>query len=204
MQSIAIVVDDNSRVVTAMTRMLHSNGFDTVAFTTFDQAMRDIALTSPRVAFIDYILDRGNSGAAVVDHVRHLFGNQLLIGMVTAYGTEHISSQCLRVDQIFAKPVTTSAISAFLRCSITHHLHLSGHVSHTLSALADYYELSTQEFRVLANVASGSTRTNLALDIGISSNTVKGQVRQLLKKMECDCLSDLSSMLMRRLNRESQ
>ena len=61
-------------------------------------------------------------------------------------------------------------------------------------------QLTPPEARIVARLARGSTRSTLAVDIGLSKDTVKSQVRNLCAKFDVGSTDELIAALLKRLS----
>lgn len=108
-----LVVDDDSRIVTASIALLDALGHRGVGAGTIDDALHHVETID--AALVDYQLGAGETGATLIARLR-LHRPDLPILLVTAETTPEVRAQAaaLGVDML-AKPATPGAIDAFLR-----------------------------------------------------------------------------------------
>lgn len=69
-------------------------------------------------------------------------------------------------------------------------------VDHAITTLSTHLRLTRSERFLLRAAVSGSSRPDIARQRGVSENTVKTQVRSLLRKTRCNNLEQLRAMVL--------
>jgi FixJ family two-component response regulator len=201
---LVLVVDDNRRVLRSLEPPLRRRGFAPITYFCAEEAhasIREMA-RAPQAALIDVWLDRGNSGFDLAKSLLSHFSQTIPILMMTGYPVEQIQvrQEFEKSDlQVKQKPIDCSVLDTFLREATIASLRLSPGLSCAVGAIAGEYKLSPQQTRVLSHLAAGSKRSTLASDLGISINTLKCQIKQLLAKSCLSSTEDILAMLLRNI-----
>lgn len=104
---------------------------------------------------------------------------------------------------VCSKPVGAALLNRFLaRAAASAHLRASPPpLRHSVVAYALRQRLTPQESRILAQLACGSTRSTLSADLGLSKETVKSQIRNVLEKCSVSATDELVASLLRYISR---
>lgn len=195
-----LVVDDDRRLVAAISRIVRRLGFGVEGFAHASSAIAWVksAPIAPHAAILDVILDGGHYGSEVFDALHSRFGAAVASCFMSGY-----SSVALRDDLpiTLAKPVDVASLENFLRNAAA----LSALRSHSpirdvVLGLATRYHLTPQEARLVSLLASGVPRKGLAQKAGIPANTVKTQVRKLVAKLSVSCAEQVAQIVLDTLN----
>lgn len=107
-----LVVDNDPAIIEATTALLHSVGHRVLAAASIAEALA--LAPDAQAALVDYNLDRGEDGMALVDALRKGWPG-LAIAMITAEGGAQLRRRARRRGiAFFTKPVEPAALEAFL------------------------------------------------------------------------------------------
>lgn len=211
-----ILVDDDQRVLAGLERVISRAGFVAAGFSKLEAALEMVRALSaePAAAIIDVYLERGRLGLELTEALRTRFGTSIPIAMITGYTAElshpywcppmsdlaaeggpHLDDERIPVYQ---KPVSTARLSTFLvrAAAIIRLRQAPPGNRERIVAYAIQHGLTPQEARLLTHLACGSTRSSLPDDRGLSKDTVKSQVRNMLAKCEVGSTDELMAALL--------
>jgi FixJ family two-component response regulator len=213
-----IIVDDNPRVLVSITKLVSRGGFVAAAFGRLAAALQELnsASAPPAAGIIDIFLERGRQGFELCELLRERFGTAIPIVMITGYdpgrlpppywsasACEETTDECSHFlgehVPVYEKPIDRASLNTFLvRAAIVGRLHRSPAVLREgVAAYALQRRLTPQEARVLAYLAGGSMRSSLPSDLGLSKDTVKSQIRNLLEKCKVNGTGELIAALLK-------
>jgi DNA-binding NarL/FixJ family response regulator len=95
------------------------------------------------------------------------------------------------------KPATPENLRSFIRSALTQESIDDGSISRRVETVSLRWGLTVRESEVLALAVEGLTRRELAHNLGVMENTVKAQIRSLLRKSGARNLSSLVQDLIR-------
>lgn len=150
-------------------------------------------------------------GFELIDHLRDQFGNAVPLMMLTGYPGElsYPYQADLSIDDdirlpdevvpVYSKPVHAAFLNRFLSRAAANapFRGTQSPIRHCVVTYALRRGLTPQESRVLAQLAFGSTRATLSDDLGLSKETVKSQVRNLLEKCSVSATDELVASLLK-------
>lgn len=214
-----VIVDDSRHVVDAIARFARWRGFEPKTFTsalTAEAAIADMEVR-PAGAIVDVYLDRQRTGFELCDRLRARFGESIHIAMMTGYARDADFAKHHAGGgpyETLEKPLARAVLDDVLRTAVIvdtfDGLGTSPHddpgssairtkLCSTISAQARRAALTAPEARLFALLATGVQRRDLALASGLSANTVKSQVKSLLRKLETNCTEDIVALLLKAL-----
>ena len=151
------------------------------------------ALPRLRAAILDFELPDG-TGLDIIDAL-HSAGIRVPTLLLTAHFDRDLALTAQDRGAEFAvKPASLERVELFLaavRASAAGRDR--AHKLDVASRIAERFGLSKQEANLLSRYASGTARTELAVAMGISENTVKTLVRRILVK--CGYVGELRDVL---------
>jgi DNA-binding NarL/FixJ family response regulator len=104
-----------------------------------------------------------------------------------------------RSAEYAVKPAAPSNIRAFADRAVAHRDRREREIEVLVAGCSDHYGLSPSERKILAASARGAARKQLADDLGVSENTIKMQVKSLLRKCDdAESLGDIVREIWRR------
>jgi DNA-binding NarL/FixJ family response regulator len=106
------------------------------------------------------------------------------------------TTQLLRAEYV-CKPATDENLRPFLKAALARARVEDGLVAERIQRLAAKAGLTERECDVLAKATGGPSRRQLARVLGVSENTVKAQIRSILRKTGARSLATLIQQLLR-------
>lgn len=192
-----LIVEDDESVSAALRRTF--DRFRPTHSVTTLSAARDFFATSPDCSGL--VVDLGlpdGSGLTLVSEVRarntHL---PVLILTGTAAPALINAAFALRADYL-CKPGSREDFVAFIRRALLAGQGGQKKIDVIVDELVVTKALSAPEAAILRMVASNQPRATLAAGLGINENTLKTQIRVLLRKCEAGTLDDLVRQILRR------
>jgi DNA-binding NarL/FixJ family response regulator len=132
--------------------------------------------------------------------IQELAANDPLTPMLvlTSDGDDDLINQAQRLGASFLrKPTGETHLAAFGRLAVA----LRWTPDHRLAALVQQFSedesLSHRESELVAAGIAGHNRSSLAQELGVTENTLKGQIRVLLAKCGAESLDALANNLLR-------
>lgn len=155
---------------------------------TMDAAISSLAAVPSLTAFIADEALGGGLGMQLVEAARQL-SPRLPILIISA-GAEHaIVARAFRLDAtLLRSPISPRDVDLFLNRATVLVRGLSKRRSSRLHVFSRTFALSPRQQQLLLLLSSGIARRELAAQIGMSENTVKSQVRSILKKTRAHSL----------------
>lgn len=201
-----VVVDDNRQTLHGLDVILRRRGFESQPFSTFANASSAIESMPgpPNAAVIDLCLDHGHFGFELAFKIRRKFDSRIPIAIMTGYAidTASLIERVREVDgTLLEKPLTPSVYGRFLLDAAISPLRLRHVVRDAVIRLAERHSLVPQECRILGQLAAGSSRADLHHDLGMSSDTVKWQMKGLLAKTGTGDAIELTGLLLREISK---
>lgn len=201
-----LVVDDNKRVLGGLERAMRRRGFVPLSCSTFAEAtdrIRD-ADRPMAAALIDVWLGRGGDGFDLVRQLRHRFGVSAYCALMSGYQVEtQLVAQAEELDASFlSKPIAAENLTMFLSQAIAQSLLPQPTLRGAVLGFVRDHQLSPQETRVIAKLATGTRRSELADALSLSPDTLKWQVRSILAKASLPSTEHVVSDVLRRATRD--
>jgi DNA-binding NarL/FixJ family response regulator len=194
--SFLIVEDDEA--VSAAVRRTFDRFRPTHAVSTLSAA-REFFATSPRCCGL--VVDLGlpdGSGLSLVAEVRaHAPKLPVLILTGTVQADLINAAFALRADYL-CKPGSRDDFVAFIRRALLSGVDGRKKVDVMIEELVVTHSLSQPEAAILRKVAKDHPRGTLAQELGVNENTLKTQIRTLLRKCNATTLDDLLRQVLRR------
>jgi DNA-binding NarL/FixJ family response regulator len=104
--------------------------------------------------------------------------------------------QVLRAEYV-CKPANAENLRSFVRTALTQETLDDDSVSRRVESASLKWGLTVREAEVLALAMEGLTRRELARNLGVMENTVKAQIRSVLRKTGARSLSSLAQEIIR-------
>ena len=105
-------------------------------------------------------------------------------------------AQRLRCE-FLCKPASTQMLSRFGRRAVANYWVDNDRIAWLVDDLAERKRLTPRECEVVAAAVAGIPRDLIAADLGISSNTLKCQIRRLLLKCDAGSTRELARRILR-------
>ena len=191
-----LVVEDDPQTAQSVARVLERCRRTVMAFT-LERALGLLAQSRDWTgAVIDLGLPDG-SGMTAVEFVRDR--SPLMPVLVLTGSNDRISinqAHSLRAEFV-CKPATEVDLDRFARRAVTFERVPDERLAELVDGLCQRKALTPRESEILAAAMADVSRAALLEQLGISENTLKSQVRRLLRKTGHDSLQTLSSALLR-------
>jgi FixJ family two-component response regulator len=143
-------------------------------------------------AVLDVSLPDG-SGLDLLDSFRSIEATAPALILTGHCDPVFINRAQRRSAEYAVKPAAPSNIQAFVDRAIAHRDRREREVEVLVVACSERYGLSPSERKILAACARGTARKQLACELGVSENTIKMQVKSLLRK--CDDAEGLGDVV---------
>jgi len=197
-----LVVDDNKRVLASLEPGISRKGFVPWSCSSFSEASARIrdAETPPEAGLLDVWLGREGDGFDLVRQLRQRFGDSVSCAIMSGYAADaSVLESVSELGTVFLpKPIGSGALGAFLSEAIARSLLPQPAVRGAVLGFARDHELSPQETRIVAKLASGTLRSELADALSLSRDTLKWQVRSILNKTSLPSTDHVMSDVLRR------
>jgi FixJ family two-component response regulator len=184
------VVDDETPVRSALSRLLRAHRFAVAAF------------ASPKEFLEQY--DPDTSGCLVLDlkmwgngfklqRTLQNRGSPIPIIFLSAHGDVPKTVQALKCGAVdfLTKPVNDKQLLAAVRVAIDRDSALRRKQAKFFEVRARLATLTSREREVLEHVVSGKLNKQIGADLGISERTVKAHRAQVMEKMQVDSVAEL-------------
>jgi DNA-binding NarL/FixJ family response regulator len=202
-----LVVDDNKRVLAGIERSVRRRSFLPLSYSSFASASAHIRdERSPMTAaLIDVGLGRDGDGLEVIHQLRRKFGESVYCALMSGYPADpEMVAFAARMGALFlAKPIGSDRLATFLSQAVTKSLLPHPTLQGAVLGFVHDHQLSPQETRVIAKLATGTRRGELAEALSLSPDTLKCQVRGILTKASLPTTDHVISDVLRRASQTS-
>jgi FixJ family two-component response regulator len=184
---IVYVLDDEPRMVRALRRLLHSEGFEVQGFTT---PAAFIAAFQPEVESC-LVLDVSMPELDGLNFHRRLVHEGILVPVVflTGHGDISMSVRAMKAGAVdfLTKPVNDADLLGAVRAGLARAAEQRGIAvaAHRLS------RLTPREREVLEHVVAGQLNKQIAADLGTGEQNIKMHRARVMQKMEVNSVADL-------------
>lgn len=192
----ALLVDDSPRSLEAYGRLVRRHGFHPVTARTFENAAQLLeSLNRPPEAILtDVILDGGRVGSELMALAIARFGNRSNVALMSAYSNVDLGTFGPSVIQ---KPGVSEIARFLIRAATIASLQYNPVLALPVTNLVEAHGLSAHEAKIVAFLAIGGLRRELAEAMGLSENTIKGHIRTLLRRFNADSVKDVVAKIQR-------
>lgn len=147
-------------------------------------------------AVVDVRLPDGTGLEVIPEIIRQDPTTPLLV--LTSDGDDDLINQAQRVGASFLrKPIGETHLTAFGRQAVTLRWTKDERLAALVQQFSEARNLSHRETELVAAGIAGHTRSSLAQELGVTENTLKGQIRVLLAKCGAESLDALANQLLR-------
>jgi DNA-binding NarL/FixJ family response regulator len=146
---------------------------------------------------IDLVLADG-SGFDLLEELRDRKRTILSLVLTNHHDRERINRARSLHAEFVCKPPEMESFEGFARRAIAYHWTGDLRVAQVVDALALERELTPREAEIVAAAVAGMPRRLVASEIGVSENTVKVQIRQLLLKCKAASLDEIADGILRK------
>lgn len=186
-----IVVDDDIAIREAITDLVQSAGYETIAFGSTADLLGSDVLDSPGCL----ILDVRMPGASGLDLQRQLMrsGNPKPVIFLTGFGDIPMTVDAMKAGAVdfLIKPVRDQTLLDAITLALAKDTEQRAAAAERKRTLDLIDVLTPRELEVLRKVAKGRLNKQIAFDLGISEVTVKLHRSNAMRKMELRSLSEL-------------
>lgn len=188
---LVIIVDDDAAIREAITDLVQSAGYETIAFGATADLLGSDVLDSPGCL----ILDVRMPGASGLDLQRQLMrsGNTKPVIFLTGFGDIPMTVDAMKAGAIdfLTKPVRDQTLLDAIALALARDTEQRAAAAERKRTLDLIDALTPRELEVLREVARGRLNKQIAFDLGISEVTVKLHRSNAMRKMELRSLSAL-------------
>ena len=186
-----LVVDDDPTVLSSLSRLVRSAGFDVRTFSNPEDFLREELPPGPTCVLLDLFMD-GMSGLEVQEA---LLRNERRVPVVFLSGsaTIHDAVACLKqgAEDFLVKPIRPDELLGAVKRAVEHDRRSRGDREARAEALRRFNHLTVREKEVMALVVSGLANKQAAAELGITEKTVKVHRGRVMEKMGAESLARL-------------
>jgi DNA-binding NarL/FixJ family response regulator len=146
---------------------------------------------------IDLVLSDG-SGFELLEELQDRKPPILSLVLTSHHDRERINRARSLHAEFVCKPPEMDSFEGFARRAIAYHWTGDFRVAQVVDAFALERELTAREAEIVAAAVAGMPRRLVASEIGVSENTVKVQIRQLLLKCGAASLDEVADGILRK------
>ncbi len=185
------IVDDDSDVRDALSRLLRSAGWSTDAFATAQEFLSGLSHDATGCILLDVCLP-GMSGPELHDCMRGR-GVNLPVIYLTGQSTVSIGVQAMKAGALdfLEKPVDADALLPLIEKAVARDRDIAEQRSRLAKIDLRLAKLSGREREVLSHVIAGRLNKQIARDLGIAEKTVKVHRGHVMTKMRVHSVADL-------------
>jgi DNA-binding NarL/FixJ family response regulator len=153
---------------------------------------------TPFVGVVTELVFEGGSGFDLLAALRKTESDVPVLALTSRPGRERINRAHSLEAELVCKPTTLETLSGFARRAISHFWTRSRLLAGMVDAFAAERNLTAREAELVAAAVADMPRRLVAAEIGVSENTLKVQIRQLLSKCGASSLDELADGILRR------
>lgn len=189
------IVDDDSGVIRALSRLLKSHGYEAQSFTSSRKFLQTHDAAMPGCAVLDLSMPDLN-GLELQQALSREGAVPRPIIFLTGHGDIPTSVQAIKAGAVdfLTKPVRDDALLAAI--AQAEKLDAKSRIAHAeLSAIrARLSSLTPREREVLGHVVAGRLNKQIAGDLGIVEKTIKVHRARMMRKMNVRTVADLARL----------
>jgi FixJ family two-component response regulator len=185
------LLDDEPRMVKALTRLLTAEGFTVRGFTSAKTFLESYRADEVSCLVLDVAMPELN-GLDLQERLTHE-GTLLPIVFLTGHGDIPMSVQAVKAGAVdfLTKPVNDADLLRAV-CAALQRAAEQRDVETEMAALRQRYAgLTPREREVMAHVVAGQLNKQIAGDLGTGEQTIKVHRARVMEKMAVDSLADL-------------
>ena len=191
------LVDDDSAVLYALSRLLREAGFDVEAYQSSYEFLHHYDVDMPGCAILDVAL--GDSSGLDVQRTLVTRGDTRPVIFITGQGDVTTSVEAMKAGALdfLTKPVLEDNLLRVVRCALEQD-RLSREESVRIAAIGERLaSLTPREHEVLASVIAGRLNKQIAAELTISEKTVKVHRARVMAKMAVRSVAELVRLVQR-------
>ena len=185
------VVDDDSSVRTAVSRLLRAAGYEVHAYSSVGEYLMRARVESPACI----VLDVRMPGPSGLDLQQALDARKdaLPIVFLTGHGDIPMSVRAMRAGAVdfLTKPVKRDVLLNAVRAAFVQHEQRRAALERSQHVRTRFETLTSRERAVFERVVAGMLNKQIAAELGCSIRTVKIHRARTMEKMQVDSLADL-------------
>ena len=187
-----LIAEDNPTVAGSLARTLGRRFQVSVARSFLEASELMAAPTTWLGAVLDVSLPDG-SGLDLLDTFRSIERTAPALILTGHCDAALINRAQRRSAEYAVKPAAPGNIRAFAERAVAHRERRERDVEVLVAEWSERYRLSPSERKILAASARGTARKQLAAEFGVTENTIKMQMKSLLRK--CDDAEGLGDIV---------
>jgi RNA polymerase sigma factor (sigma-70 family) len=197
LQSLVCVVDDDAAVRDALKRLIRSVGLDVELFESAQEFLRWRRRSVPTCVILDIRLP-GISGLDLQRELEAL-GVRIPLIFITAHGDIPMSVRAMKAGAVefLTKPFRDQDLLDAIQVGLERDRECLERDAELAILRRRFESLTQREREVVAMVVSGLPNRSIAVQIGITENTVKVHRSHAMEKMEAESLAALVKMAQR-------
>ncbi len=197
LQSLVCVVDDDAAVRDALKRLIRSVGLDVELFESAQEFLRWRRRSVPTCVVLDIRLP-GISGLDLQRELEAL-GIRIPLIFITGHGDIPMSVRAMKAGAVefLTKPFRDQDLLDAIQVGLERDRECLERDAELAILRRRFESLTQREREVVAMVVSGLPNRSIAVQIGITENTVKVHRSHAMEKMEAESLAALVKMAQR-------
>jgi FixJ family two-component response regulator len=191
------VVDDDTAVSKALSRLLSANGWRVRSFASAEAFLEAREPDAAGCLVLDVNLP-GLDGLALQQRLRET-GEDLPIVFLTGHGDIPMSVRAMKAgaSDFLTKPVEGDRLDAALRVAIEAHASQLRNHGDTRNLRKRLDALTPREREVLTAIVEGKLNKQIAFDLGIVEQTVKYHRARIMERMQAKSVAELMHIVAR-------
>jgi FixJ family two-component response regulator len=185
------LLDDEPRMVKALTRLLTAEGFTVRGFTSAKTFLESYRADDVSCLVLDVAMPELN-GLDLQERLTHR-GILLPIVFLTGHGDIPMSVQAVKAGAVdfLTKPVNDADLLRAVRAALQRAAEQRAVETEMAVLRQRYASLTPREREVMAHVVAGQLNKQIAGDLGTGEQTIKVHRARVMEKMAVDSLADL-------------
>jgi len=185
------VVDDDSSLRTAVTRLLRAAGYEVRAYSSAGEFLMCERDEGPACVILDVRMP-GPSGLEL-HQALEARDDALPVVFLTGHGDIPMSVRAMRAGAVdfLTKPVKRDALLSAVRAALAQHEERRAGREREQHVRTRFETLTSREREVFGHVVAGMLNKQIAAELGCSIRTVKIHRARTMAKMQVDSLADL-------------
>lgn len=185
------IVDDDARVLKALSRLLRAMGYDAETFSSPREFLAQHDAAVPGCAILDVAMP-GLDGLAL-QHVLTEGGEQRPVIFLTGKGDVPTSVRAMKAGAIdfLTKPVRDADLSAAIARAREEDTRARQRRTELATVLAKIATLTRREREVFSHVVAGKLNKQIAGDLGTVEKTIKVHRGRVMEKLGVHTVADL-------------
>lgn len=193
-QPVVYIVDDDTSILTALTRLLRAGGYSSAAYASADEFVRKQP-SQPVGCIIADLNMPGMSGMELQETLARA-ANPLPVIFLTGHGDIPTSVNAMRkgAEDFLTKPVKREQLFDAVERAFARNARVRETSAKDRELRALYESLTPREREVLQHVVSGQLNKQIAADINAAERTVKAHRASIMAKMGVQSVAELTRM----------